>query len=113
MFSTRVPTFSDNCSANDCRRDGSVLCIITVCVGSSNDAWNIKENIRQQLWEVLYGQSHVKHRGQKFHSSAHNYELNLEKMSDSSQSTRPIGGVLWEELVEGEGEKSEGETRIF
>ena len=25
----------------------------------------------------------------------------------------PLGGVLWEELLEGEDEKSEGETSIF
>ena len=47
-------------------------------------------------------------REQKFHSSARNYELNLERTSNSSQSTHPIGRVLWEELLEGEGEKSEG-----
>ena len=34
-------------------------------------------------------------------------------MSNSSQSTRPVGRVLWEELLESEGEKSEGETSIF
>ena len=34
-------------------------------------------------------------------------------MSNTSQSTRPEGRVLWEELLEGEGEKSEGETSIF
>ena len=39
-------------------------------------------------------------RGQKFHSSACNYERNLEKMSNSFQSTRPAGRVLWEELLE-------------
>ena len=40
-------------------------------------------------------------RGQKFHSSARNYEGNLESMSNSSQSTRPVGPVLLEELLEG------------
>ena len=30
-------------------------------------------------------------RGQKFNSSARNYELNLERTSNSSQSTRPTG----------------------
>ena len=39
-------------------------------------------------------------RGQKFHSSAHTYEWNLERTSNSSQSTRPIGRVLWKELLE-------------
>ena len=34
-------------------------------------------------------------------------------MRSSSQSTRPVGRVLWEELLDGEGEKSEGETSIF
>ena len=34
---------------------------------------------------------HVTFRGQKFHSSASNYECNLERMSNSSQSTRPVG----------------------
>ena len=36
---------------------------------------------------------------QKFHSSACNYECNLEKTSNSSQSTCPVGRVLWEELL--------------
>ena len=39
------------------------------------------------------------YRGQKFHSSACNYEQNLERTSNSSQSTRPAGRVLWEELL--------------
>ena len=39
-------------------------------------------------------------RGQKFHSVARNYERNLERMSNSSLSTRPVGRVLWEELLE-------------
>ena len=39
-------------------------------------------------------------RGQKFHSSARNYEWNQER-SNSSKSTRPVGQVLWEELLEG------------
>ena len=51
-----------------------------------------------------------KNRGQKFHPSARNY---LEGTSNTSQSTLPVGRVLWEELLEGEGEKSEGETSIF
>ena len=34
-----------------------------------------------------------KRREQKFHSSACNYEWNLERTSNSSQSTRPIGQV--------------------
>ena len=33
-------------------------------------------------------------RGQKFHLSACNYEWNLERTSNSSQSTRPVGRVL-------------------
>ena len=32
-------------------------------------------------------------------------------MSNSSQSTGPVGRALWEELLEGE--KSEGETSIY
>ena len=32
-------------------------------------------------------------RGQKFHSSARNFELNLERTSISFQSTHPIGRV--------------------
>ena len=36
----------------------------------------------------------------KFHSSARYYDRNLERMSDSSQSTRPTGRVLCEELIE-------------
>ena len=35
---------------------------------------------------------------QKFHSSARNYEWNLERMSNSSQSIHPTVWVLWEEL---------------
>ena len=31
--------------------------------------------------------------------STSNYEWNLERMSNSSQSTRPVGRVLWEELL--------------
>ena len=38
-------------------------------------------------------------RGQKFHSSASNYEWNLERTRISSQSTRPVDRVLWEELL--------------
>ena len=37
-------------------------------------------------------------RGQKFHSSAHIYECNLERTSISSQGTRPVGRVLLEKL---------------
>ena len=37
--------------------------------------------------------------GTKFHSSARNYKLNLERTSNSSQSTCPVGRVLWEELL--------------
>ena len=32
--------------------------------------------------------------------SAHYYERNLERMSNSSQSTRPTGRALWGELLE-------------
>ena len=39
-------------------------------------------------------------RGRKFHLSAHNYDKNLERTSNSSQSTCPIGQVLWEDLLE-------------
>ena len=46
-------------------------------------------------------------------NSTRNYKRNLERMSNTSQSTRPVGRVLSEELLEGEGEKSEGETSIF
>ena len=38
-------------------------------------------------------------RGQKFHSSARNYERNQERMSNSSQSTHPTRRVFWEELL--------------
>ena len=34
-------------------------------------------------------------RGQKFHSSTRNYEWNLDRTSNSSQSTRPIGTSFW------------------
>ena len=34
-------------------------------------------------------------------------------MSNNSQSTPPVGRVLLEELLKGEGIKSEGETSIF
>ena len=36
-------------------------------------------------------------RGQKFHSSSRYYERNLERASDSTQCTGPVGRVLWEE----------------
>ena len=39
------------------------------------------------------------YRGQKFHPSARNYEWNLERTSNSPQSTCPEGTVLWEELL--------------
>ena len=39
-------------------------------------------------------------RGQKFHSSTRNYEWNLERTSNSSQSTCPVGRVLCKELLE-------------
>ena len=39
-------------------------------------------------------------RGQKFHSSARFYEWNLERTCNSTQSTPPVGQVLWEELLE-------------
>ena len=38
-------------------------------------------------------------RGQQFHSSAGNYEGYLKRTSNSSQSTRPVGRMLWEELL--------------
>ena len=39
-------------------------------------------------------------RGQIFHSSALNYEWNLGRTSNSSQSTHPVGQVLCKELLE-------------
>ena len=33
-------------------------------------------------------------------NSTRYYEWNLERMSDFTQSTRPVGQVLWEELLE-------------
>ena len=39
-------------------------------------------------------------REQKFHSSARNYKWNLERTSNSCQSTHSAGRVLWEELLE-------------
>ena len=36
-----------------------------------------------------------------------------KKTSYSSQSTHPVGRVLLEKLLEGEGEKSESKTSIF
>ena len=39
-------------------------------------------------------------RGQKFHSSARIYERNLERTSNSPHSSRPVGRVLWDELLE-------------
>ena len=39
-------------------------------------------------------------RRQKLHSSAHNYEWNLERMSNSSQSTLSVGRVLYKDLLE-------------
>ena len=49
----------------------------------------------------VYSEVHANiYRGQKFHSSALSYELNLERTSNSSQSTHPVGLVLWEESLE-------------
>ena len=45
-----------------------------------------------KIWKLI--------RGQKFHSFARNYKWNLERASNSSQSTLPVGRVLWEELLE-------------
>ena len=42
---------------------------------------------------------HVLLQGTKFHSSARNYEWNLERTCNSSQSTHPVGRVFWEELL--------------
>ena len=42
-------------------------------------------------------------RGHKFHSSAPNYEWNLERTSNLMLS--PVGWVLWEGFFEGEDEK--------
>ena len=65
---------------------------------------------REKNFEIMlcrkwseFTQCHVKKklpaiRGQKFHSSARNYERNLERTSNSSH--RPSGRVLWEELPE-------------
>ena len=39
-------------------------------------------------------------RVQKIHSSSRNYKWNLERTSNSSQSTCPVGQVLWEDLLE-------------
>ena len=38
-------------------------------------------------------------RWRKFYLSARNHKWNLDRMSNSSQSTRPTGWVLWEELL--------------
>ena len=51
--------------------------------------------------------------GTKIYTCPFVINLNLERTSNSSQSTRPVERVLWEELLESEGEKSEGETSIF
>ena len=51
-------------------------------------------NLRSKVmvfWTIVY-------RGQNFHSSACNYGWNLERTSNSSQSTRPVGRMLWKEL---------------
>ena len=45
------------------------------------------------------GYSEKEIREQKFYSSAHNYEQNLERTSNSSKSTRLVGRVLWDELL--------------
>ena len=39
--------------------------------------------------------------GQKLHSSARNCEWNLERMSNSFQSTRTLGRVLWKRITQG------------
>ena len=51
----------------------------------------------QPSWNILWG---IPSRGQKFHASVRNYKCNLEKTSNSSQSTCPVGWVFWEELLE-------------
>ena len=41
----------------------------------------------------------VKLRGQRFNSSARSYEWNLERTSNSPNSSCPVGWVLWDELL--------------
>ena len=56
-------------------------------IDSSNKAVN-NNNI-----DNLVGTINNMSRGQKFHLSARNYEENLERTSNSSQSTRPKGAL--------------------
>ena len=49
----------------------------------------------------MYTKEYIIRRGQKIHLSASNYKRNLERTSSYPQSSRPIGRVLWEELLEG------------
>ena len=44
-------------------------------------------------WSVVLRQTENINRGQKLHSSPRNYEWNLERTSNSSQSTHPVGRV--------------------
>ena len=60
--------------------------------------WNKGE--MNLIFCVEFRKCNIHGRGQKFHSSARNYEWNLEKTSNSSQSPRPTGPVLLEELLE-------------
>ena len=56
-------------------------------------AWKLSDHLI-----IKWYLSHL--RAQKLYSSARNYEWNLERMSNSSQSTRPVGRVLLEEILE-------------
>lgn len=41
--STKLLILSASCNAKDCKRDGSLRCITTVCVGSSNEAYKVQK----------------------------------------------------------------------
>ena len=58
-----------------------------------------KSRVKHSTTEPLCSPSPF--RGQKFHLSACNYERNLERTNNSSQSTRPVGRVLWERITRG------------
>ena len=49
-----------------------------------NIKWKLNENKNKYMYATML-------RGQKFHSSARNYEWNLERISNSSQSHCPVG----------------------
>ena len=49
---------------------------------------------------ILGAQKETIMQGTKIHSSTRNYEWNLERMTNSSQSTHPVGQMILKELLQ-------------